>query len=298
MGALSGTARVCAFQRDRTASSSWPVASKTFPAGRRGGVQPAHSECPSGPSSERSARVHVQQAELGVSELAHVTAKEHRVVGLEHGDGCLFQIVHGGVDILNRLATFDVAELVHCVETLSVSWVVDQREVGGSVELENVFVEALWSGLDGVVVAKGVLVLPDDLVVGLWRNTQGEGQDIVDIAQHGLLGTVDVGGLLAGAKFPQNQRKLTQLVLDKTVQSPGVNGRGRVREHGLWDQAVRVDKIDHHVPLTTVVLGQTHEELDQSRVDVLVGTVNDTVEEPVALFELVVEKQVVLRQLE
>jgi hypothetical protein len=95
---------------------------------------------------------------------------------------------------------------------------------------------------------------------------------------------------------PQRDGVLAQLGLDQVVELGAVHGVPRVRVQHLRHQPVLLDQVVHHIPLAAIADGVGEHSLHQPALQVLVGQVDDVLQEVVGLLELVPEEQVGLRQ--
>lgn len=97
---------------------------------------------------------------------------------------------------------------------------------------------------------------------------------------------------------PQGQRLLAQFRRDQPVHLAAVLGVEVIRVDGVRDQAILPHQVIHHVPLAAVRDGVLEELLDQTTGEILADRLDDLLQEPVCLLDLVPVEEVGLAELQ
>lgn len=158
-------------------------------------------------------------------------------------------------------------------------------------------------GGHAAVLAGAVVVLPGEGAVWRRGRAQHEGEDGVNVAEHGVLGGGEGGGAAGrGAGVLREAPQLEALLAELGGEEGGHLGRGGGVD-GVWvevvrEEAVLGDKVGDHVPLAAVADGGGKELLDEAAVEGVGGGVEHALEEVVGLLQLVPEEEVGLAELE
>ncbi len=197
------------------------------------------------------------------------------------------------------MAVVGVAVILHLVGlVIRVARVVHHHDEG-AVELpaNGGLVEALGgiglslAHLPAVLVAEGVAELLD-------RLAQGEAEHVIDGAEHlGLAGGNLPGVLAGGGHTAQLQPVLAQFARHEAAHPARVLARIGLGHHVHGHEPVLLGQIGNTTEGSAVAKRTLEEELHPSILDGLSGKVDDTLQHEVGLLQLVVEKQVVLREL-
>mmetsp|Transcript_17594 Transcript_17594/g.36791 ORF Transcript_17594/g.36791 Transcript_17594/m.36791 type:complete len:302 (-) Transcript_17594:392-1297(-) len=127
--------------------------------------------------------------------------------------------------------------------------------------------------------------------------SQVYGDDAIHRRHHLLLPRADVLDRLSvdGQHPAQFPRVVPQLEEEESVHPSCELRRLDVGIHALGNDAVLLDDVDDHVPLSAVADGIGQQVRDEAILHLLVGRRDDVFQEVIALLELVVEEEVGLR---
>ena len=127
---------------------------------------------------------------------------------------------------------------------------------------------------------------------------QRQAEHAIDGRQHLRLATGNGGRfLLVGHHLAQLQSEFAQLRTHHTLHATGVVGTIGLRLQALRHQSVLAGQVSHAAERTSIVDGMVEEELHAQVVDGLLCTVDDALKHQVGLLQLVVEEQIVVREL-
>jgi hypothetical protein len=246
-----------------------------------------------------------QVVEPGVPErvivahhLADVAAEPDRLAALDRGRGNVLDDLHVDVEIDDRRAADDVAEVLDGEGPAGRAGrpgVVDQADVLAD---RQVYVPGgeLLRGEDTRPAELLVLVRPLP-VEALRRRTQMDAQDPVDDFHDPSLGRA--GGLKTlGRCCADSPRGPAELIAQDRVHPGRVRRALRLWHVALGHQAVLGHQSGEHVPLAAVTGRRLQQVGNRSVVEVAVCGLDDRLEEVIGALELVPEHHVVLRELE
>lgn len=184
--------------------------------------------------------------------------------------------------------------------------IVDQRnharnDIRSDAEFRavNVLGKGLGSRLDLASLAVLVNKLPRKLLGRLWRLSEQERHDERNLLDHVHFIRANDGRRDRSPvdQAAQLQRKLAELGLDDAVEDARVLCVPAVRVQALRHEAILLDEVVHHVPLAAVRNKIPEQPLHDAAVEVVLGRLDNLLEEPVGLFELVPVEEVGLGQL-
>ena len=101
-----------------------------------------------------------------------------------------------------------------------------------------------------VVFASAVVVLPCERLVGRGRRTEHECEDEVDLAHHVVFHAEESAGVVFAGSFgdgTEAEGVLAEFGGHKFAHDCGAGGVEGVRVEGLWDEAVFIYEVCHHV---------------------------------------------------
>ena len=245
-------------------------------------------------------RRRVHDALVSKVALGHVAAKPHGKPVLELGHGKLLEPCGREVKVADATVLDDVSEATHReapAKGLVGRGRADQRHV--VVELHA---HGLVEELPGREVARErdlVVLVAKPHVEALWRLAQAGGEQRIDVSHHLLFHGEEVVLVSARSRrLAQALGRRTQVAREVGVHLAGVLGAGRLGHRLLGNDAILLDEALEHVPLTAVANGIGKQVRHQTTGEGLVEGVEDVLEEPIALLELVEEEGVGLRELE
>ena len=130
------------------------------------------------------------------------------------------------------------------------------------------------------------------------RFAESHREHVVDGGEHLSLALVDSLSVLSlGNHIAKFKTKLTQLACNETRDTAGVLCRISFRHNAHRHHAIFIGKVGNSTESTTIIDRTLEEELHASVVDRLLGIINNTLEHEVSLLKLVVEEEIVVREL-
>ena len=243
--------------------------------------------------------VEVEIAPLAVELLGHVVGGVEFAAILDGGNGHLLDVVHRKIDVFPVVAVVGMAVVFHLiglvVRTARVVHRHDERAVDrtahrGLVELQRGVFPRCANGL-ALLVGKG----EGELLHGL---AEGDGEDVVDGAEHLYLALLQGCRFLAvGTHLAQFEAKLPQLRCHNPCHAAGVLCRIGLGLHALGHEPVFLCQVGHAAEGAAIIDGILEEEAHALVVDGLVVGIDDALQHEVGFLKLVVEEEVVVREL-
>ena len=254
---------------------------------------------------EAKERVHVERrgvhdALVAQVALDNVAAKPHGQVVLELRDCHALELCGREVEVTHTVVLKDIAQPAHGVgvaKGLVGRGCADERHIGVHVHVNSSREELL--GREGAGEHELVVLVAQAHGEARGRLPQADGQQVVDLVHHLLLHGAQVGHLDAGlVALAQALGGTAQVAREVAVHVAGVSRAGGLGHGLLGHHAVLLHEAAEHIPLTAVADGVGEQERHQAAIERLVKGVEDVLEEPVALLELVPEEGIGLRELE
>ena len=218
---------------------------------------------------------------------------------LQGSDGELRNLLHRQVQVLPVMTIVGVAVVLYLVcLVIRTAWVVHHHQEGTVEVLANsLLIETLRSIFLSLAYLLAILVAE---CIGklLHRLTQSKAEHVINLGKHLCLTSLDSSRFLAlGYHLAELETILAELAADETAHLGSIVAGISLWLSAHWYETVLASQVGNTAESTTVIEWILEEELHLRILQAFLAEVDDTLEHQVSLLQLVVEEEIVLREL-
>ena len=243
--------------------------------------------------------VECQVATLAIELFAHIIAGVHLMSILQGSNGELGDFFHRQVQVLPVMSIISMAVILHLIGLVIRATRVVHHHQESTIQAMSyrLLVEALRSIFLSLAHLLAVLVTEGIGKLLHWF-AKCQRQHVIDGSEHLILTSLDGARLLALCHhLAQLQAILTQLAADEFAHLRSVVAGESFRLRTHRSQAILLSQVGNAAESTTIVDRVLEEELHLRVFDRLLSCVDDTLQHEVGFLQLVVEEEIVLREL-